>query len=195
VTEPIEPWELRVTPREYQRNIAHSACKQNTLVVLPTGLGKTIIAMLVADIKLRQTASQEEMTKSGPATGSLSDSDVREKSSGEGKVSRVLMMAPTKPLIVQHRASFRGAFASLPESSFALLTDDDPPEEREKIWKDNSDNGSEEAVAGIASSSSSSQPLSSTFIFATPETVLNDLHAGRAFLRNFVLLVFDEAHR
>jgi Fanconi anemia group M protein len=192
MAELIESSGLRVKPREYQRNIALSACKQNTLVVLPTGLGKTIIAMLVADFRLKQPASQEEMTKSDPPTGSLPDSDA--KSRGEGNGSRVLMMAPTRPLAVQHRASFRDAFASLPESSFVLLTGDDPPEEREKIWKGNDDNGDEEAVAGSASPSSS-RALNNTFIFATPETVLNDLRVGKASLRNFVLLVFDEAHR
>src|SRR5207253_10668815 len=85
------------------------------------------------------------------------------------------------------------------DSSFALLTGDDAPERREKIWKADEDdaNGSKKAVD---SNASSSLPIStstsfSAFIFATPETVLNDLRAGRASLRNFVLLVFDEAHR
>jgi hypothetical protein len=64
VAEPIESWGVRVKPREYQRNIPLSACKQNwTLVVLPTGLGKTIIAMLVADLRLRQPVSQGETNK------------------------------------------------------------------------------------------------------------------------------------
>jgi Fanconi anemia group M protein len=34
-----------------------------------------------------------------------------------------------------------------------------------------------------------------TFVFATPETVLNDARAGRASLKEFVLMIFDEAHR
>lgn len=39
-----------VTPRAYQENIAESILKKgNTLVVLPTGLGKTIVALLVMD--------------------------------------------------------------------------------------------------------------------------------------------------
>ena len=35
--------------RDYQDNIARTASQANTLVVLPTGMGKTIIALLVMD--------------------------------------------------------------------------------------------------------------------------------------------------
>ena len=58
--------------REYQVNIARECIKRNTLVVLPTGLGKTVIALLViADILMRS----------------------------DGKI---LFLAPTKPLVLQH---------------------------------------------------------------------------------------------
>lgn len=40
-----------ILSRQYQLNIAHHALSRNTAVILPTGLGKTIIAFLVmADI-------------------------------------------------------------------------------------------------------------------------------------------------
>ncbi len=58
--------------RHYQQSIADSANKRSTLVVLPTGLGKTIIAVLVVAETLR--------TKRG----------------------KILFMAPTKPLVEQH---------------------------------------------------------------------------------------------
>ncbi|MFW6121875.1 MAG: DEAD/DEAH box helicase [Petrotogales bacterium] len=58
--------------REYQHNIANSASKTSTLVVLPTGLGKTIIALLVI---------AEELKK---------------------KYNKILFLAPTKPLVNQH---------------------------------------------------------------------------------------------
>ena len=58
--------------REYQINIANSACKKNTLVVLPTGLGKTIIALIIISRQLKK-----ENTK-------------------------ILFLAPTKPLVIQH---------------------------------------------------------------------------------------------
>ncbi len=62
-----------IEKREYQINIAKSALKGNTLVVLPTGLGKTIIAILVMDDVLRR------------------------------KGGKVLFLAPTKPLVKQHQ--------------------------------------------------------------------------------------------
>ncbi len=58
--------------REYQVNIAKTALSEPTLVVLPTGLGKTVVALILVAEKLLE---------------------------GEGKV---LFMAPTKPLVEQH---------------------------------------------------------------------------------------------
>lgn len=66
-----------VEERHYQMAIADSAMKMSTLVVLPTGLGKTIIAALVVAETLR--------TKRG----------------------KVLFMAPTKPLVEQHARFIR----------------------------------------------------------------------------------------
>jgi Fanconi anemia group M protein len=179
--EPAEPSELRIKPREYQTNIAVSACKQNTLVILPTGLGKTIIAMLVAELRLGQVA-----TAAGTSEGAEADRLEGGVPQGPG-MWRVLVMAPTKPLTVQHRESFRSFFASLSESSFRLLTGDDDPQERRKVWKGVDDAGEEEKKSPAATRHD--------FIFATPETVRNDLKAGRASLGDFALLVFDEAHR
>jgi len=44
----IMPHPFGIEVREYQHAIAKSALESNTLVVLPTALGKTIIALLVA---------------------------------------------------------------------------------------------------------------------------------------------------
>lgn len=61
-----------IEQRDYQTNIAAAAMKESTLVVLPTGMGKTIVALLViADTLLK-------------------------------KKGKVLFMAPTKPLVQQH---------------------------------------------------------------------------------------------
>ncbi len=128
-------------PREYQQKIAEAASQANTLVVLPTGLGKTLIALLVAKIRLEKFP--------------------------EGKV---VVLAPTKPLVLQHYNSFK-AILSLQPKDAALLTGEIPPEERSHLWR------------------------RSKFVFATPQTVRNDMRHGRVELNDVVLLVFDEAHR
>ncbi|MFW6038688.1 MAG: DEAD/DEAH box helicase [Candidatus Saliniplasma sp.] len=62
-----------IEERDYQLNIAEVAKGNSTLVVIPTGMGKTIIAFLVmADVKLKDP---------------------------DGKI---LFLAPTKPLVNQH---------------------------------------------------------------------------------------------
>ena len=63
--------------RDYQSNIAHAALEEPTLVVLPTGMGKTVIALYVIAETLRRS---------------------------DGKV---LFMAPTKPLVEQHAKFLR----------------------------------------------------------------------------------------
>jgi Fanconi anemia group M protein len=63
--------------RDYQLNIAFSCVKRSTLIVLPTGLGKTVIALIViADV----------LKNKGP---------------------KVLFLAPTKPLVEQHASFLR----------------------------------------------------------------------------------------
>jgi len=66
-----------VEHRDYQANIAAAATKESTLVVLPTGMGKTIVALVV----IADTLSK-----------------------GKGKV---LFLAPTKPLVEQHAGFMR----------------------------------------------------------------------------------------
>jgi ERCC4-related helicase len=127
--------------REYQRRIAEAAAASNTLVVLPTGLGKTIIAIVVAAQRLTKYPD-----------------------------SKVVVLAPTRPLVVQHSIAFR-RYLELPEGAFAVLTGTVDPGERELLW------------------------LKSRVIFATPQTVYNDVKHGRVSLAEVSLAVFDEAHR
>jgi len=135
-------FDATVEGREYQRSISRAAKDRNTLVVLPTALGKTIIsALVVADLL----------------------HDYSDK--------RVLVMAPTRPLCVQHMASFHKVLR-LPEEDFVILTGKTPADFREVTW-----NGK------------------SRLVFATPEVVRNDLLAKRMDLSGFGLLVFDECHR
>ncbi len=123
--------------REYQDILAKRVLERgNTLVVLPTGLGKTIIAILVAVNKL-----------------------------DEGKV---LFLAPTKPLANQHLKSF-DRLTEIKE--LGLLTGEIKDEERRKILD------------------------SSRVVFATPQTIQNMIISGEINLREFSLVIFDEAHR
>jgi ERCC4-related helicase len=66
-----------VEERAYQVNIARACLERSTLVVLPTGMGKTVIAAMVIAEGLRR------------------------------KGGKVLFLAPTKPLVEQHAASLR----------------------------------------------------------------------------------------
>jgi ERCC4-related helicase len=130
--------------REYQLTIAMRALDANTLVVLPTGLGKTAVALIVAASRLYN----------------------------EG--GKVLMLAPTKPLVEQHLRFFENLLV-LPDSgerpSFVMFTGETPGEQRTSEW--------EQATA----------------IFATPQVIKNDLLAGRYSLENVSLMIIDECHR
>ncbi|MHA1763654.1 MAG: helicase-related protein, partial [Promethearchaeota archaeon] len=86
--------------REYQVNILKEIKDKNSLVVLPTGLGKTIIAVLLI----------AEALKKYP----------------EGKI---LILAPTRPLVTQHELSCK-RFLKIPEEKIASLTGRIKPEER-----------------------------------------------------------------
>jgi ERCC4-related helicase len=121
--------------------IARTATSSNTLVVLPTGLGKTLIAILVASELLRKYPE-----------------------------SKVMVLAPTRPLVLQHYKAFKEAI-DLPDGSLVVLTGTVDPGEREVLW------------------------LKARAIFATPQTVYNDVRHGRVSLQDVVLAVFDEAHR
>ena len=129
-----------IEPRVYQE-VIYARCKEtNCLVVLPTGLGKTLIAMMIADYRLSKYGG------------------------------KVLMLAPTKPLAVQHAESFKRLF-NLPPDEINVLTGELSPEKRADLWE------------------------KSRIITATPQTIENDILTGRISLEDVVLLVIDEAHR
>ncbi|MFA4860755.1 DEAD/DEAH box helicase [Methanoregula sp.] len=132
--------------REYQLSVAMRALDGNTMVILPTGLGKTAVALIVAASRL-----------------------YNEK-------GKVLMLAPTKPLVEQHLRYFE-KYLCLPgsegsaTSAFVMFTGDAPPDERTADWE------------------------RATVILATPQVIKNDLIAGRYTLNDVSLLVVDECHR
>jgi Fanconi anemia group M protein len=135
-------WPNRIEARQYQKVIAEKAIHKNTLVVLPTALGKTIISTIVAAHFLYNY-----------------------------KNTRILVMAPTRPLVMQHKDSFMN-FLTLRDKDAIALTGKIPSIYRKKIW---------EGDAKV--------------IFATPQVVKNDLENNILTLKDFNLLVFDECHR
>ncbi|GBE17475.1 putative DEAD-box ATP-dependent RNA helicase [archaeon BMS3Abin16] len=95
----------KIESRAYQEAIAESAVSKNTLVVAPTALGKTVIAVLVAAHFLERFPGRQ-----------------------------VVVLAPTRPLAAQHAASFR-EFLNISESRVVLLTGDVSPDKRVVLWK------------------------------------------------------------
>lgn len=125
--------------RPFQERIASTAVDHNTLVVLPTGLGKTAIALRVIAEHLRRTP-----TKS------------------------VLLLAPTRPLVLQHAKSVADTlFAPTP----LVLTGTVAPGRRAALLHP------------------------PQVVVATPQVIEHDLTAGTLDLAGFSLVVFDEAHR
>ncbi len=90
--------------RAYQLEVAKSCISQNTLVILPTGLGKTAIALLVV-------------------------ADFLSKS----KDSRALGLAPTRVLANQHYSYFL-KYLDIPEEEIGILTGEDSIEVRDSVW-------------------------------------------------------------
>lgn len=90
------------TPRLYQERILDSCLKKNTLVVLPTGLGKTKIGILAAVERMRMFPS-----------------------------TKALFLTPTKPLAAQIQREFKEC-TDINEKEVVLCTGEVDPEEREK---------------------------------------------------------------
>lgn len=91
--------------RDYQLAIAETCLQHNTLVILPTGLGKTFIASVVIFNFKRWFP--------------------------EGKI---IFMAPTRPLVTQQmEATLR--VVELNPSDMVELTGAQIPSERERLWK------------------------------------------------------------
>jgi ERCC4-related helicase len=135
-------WPETVEARLYQQTIAKKACQKNTMVILPTALGKTVISALVATYFLYNHWNL-----------------------------KILVMAPTRPLVLQHKDTF-SRFLRIKAEDMVLLTGKVPPSYRSYLWDGNG-----------------------KVFFATPQVVRNDVESGRLFLENFSLIVFDECHR
>ncbi|HJJ27369.1 MAG TPA: DEAD/DEAH box helicase, partial [Methanocorpusculum sp.] len=129
--------ENTIEERTYQTAIAAKAETANTLAVLPTGMGKTAVALLLAAKRL--------------------------------DAGKILMLAPTKPLVEQHLRYFSKNLL-LGENEVVMLTGETAPAKRIKLFTE------------------------SRFCIATPEVVKNDLIAERYNMEDVSLLIVDECH-
>ncbi|MEM3851407.1 MAG: helicase-related protein [Methanomassiliicoccales archaeon] len=128
----------RLEYRKFQFDLAKRALERNLLVVIPTGLGKTVIALIASAEMLR----------------------IHRK--------RIVFLAPTRPLAMQHSRMFSEFLFMGPQ---CLFTGSTPPEKRIELWK------------------------SSRVVFATPQVIGNDIENGRYTLDGTSFCIFDEAHR
>lgn len=92
-------------PRLYQETILNTCVNNNTLVVLPTGMGKTNIFLMLAAHRLRQYPS-----------------------------SKILFVGPTRPLIDQYLLVFKKHF-DVAEEKLAVFTGMVNPGKRAELWK------------------------------------------------------------
>ncbi len=132
---------INLIPRSYQNSIFETAKEKNTLVILPTGLGKTMIALLLSISRLKEHPG-----------------------------SKILILAPTRPLVEQHFNSFK---KELPElfAELQIFTGSIQAKKREKIFQ------------------------KAEIIFSTPQCIANDIEHGLYSLSEVSLIVIDEAHR
>ena len=125
-----------VEERSYQTSMVKGCLTSNSLLILPTGLGKTIVALYVA---------AEYVSK-----------------------GKVMILAPTKPLLDQHKGTFEELMVG---HSVCVVSGEVDQKKRAEL------------IAG------------NDVIIGTPQTVCNDLESGRYDLDGFSLIIYDEAHR
>jgi Fanconi anemia group M protein len=130
-----------ISPRDYQKEIYENCKDKNCLVVLPTGIGKTLIALMLAINRIKKFPG-----------------------------SKILFLAPTRPLAQQHLDYFK---KHLPElfAEMELFTGKVDAEKRKQIWQ------------------------TVEIIFSTPQCVRNDLKKRLYDLSEVSLLIEDECHR
>jgi len=130
-----------IKPRKYQEEIFQTCKEKSCLVVLPTGIGKTLVALMLTIDRMIKFPE-----------------------------SKILFLAPTRPLAQQHLDYFK---KHLPElfAQLELFTGKTEAKKRQEIWQ-NAD-----------------------IVFSTPQCIGNDVRNNLYNLENVSLLVEDECHR
>ena len=101
----MENFLLNIKPRDYQKEILETCKKENSLVVLPTGIGKTLVALMLSITRMQ-----------------------------EYPLEKILFLAPTKPLAEQHFVYFKSHLSEL-FAQMDLFTGKINPQKRKKIWQ------------------------------------------------------------
>ena len=96
---------VTLVPRTYQTSAADASIARNTLLVLPTGLGKTVVALLHVQAML-----------------------------GSMQSGICVVMAPTKALLVQHRDLFV-AHLGMADAGLAIVDGETAPGDRKEFYK------------------------------------------------------------
>ncbi len=130
-----------ISRRKYQENIFINCLNKNCLVVIPTGLGKTIIALMLTVQKL---------------------TDIPD--------SKVIFLAPTKPLVEQHYNSFL-SLTKINPNELESITGTTQPVKRKILWEN----------LRVA--------------FMTPQVLQNDIISKNYSIKDVSLIIFDECHR
>ena len=96
--------EMKIKPRDYQKTIFETCKEKDCLVVLPTGTGKTLIALMMAIDRFKKFPLQ-----------------------------KIVILAPTRPLIEQHFESFKENLPE-DWADMQLFTGKTPSTKRKEIW-------------------------------------------------------------
>ncbi|MBY9007426.1 MAG: DEAD/DEAH box helicase [Candidatus Lokiarchaeota archaeon] len=134
--------ENKIEYRHYQENILKDCKDRNSLIVLSTGLGKTIIGILIIIKRLKKYK----------------------------KYGKIIILAPTRPLVIQHYETCR-KLIDIEKEKISYLTGKISPIQRINIFHN------------------------SRIIISTPQVIKNDLLRNRYSLEHVPLIIFDEAHR
>lgn len=94
-----------IKPRKYQSDILETCKDKNCLVILPTGIGKTLIALMLAIERMKKFPEE-----------------------------KILFLAPTRPLAEQHLRYFGKHLPEL-YATMELFTGKTPAEKRKKLWQ------------------------------------------------------------
>jgi len=97
--------EIKIPPREYQKQIFKTCIEKDCLVILPTGTGKTLIAVMLSIDRFKKFP-----------------------------LEKIVILAPTRPLVEQHFQTFKKLLPEN-WADMQIFTGKTPAEKRKEIWQ------------------------------------------------------------